>query len=312
MTKRALVTGSAGQDGSYLLELLRAEGYEVRGVTREDGDVTDRAFVESLVKERFDEIYNLASVATVAKPWENPSATLESTGLAPAHFLEAIRTCAPGTRFFQASSAEMYGAVTESPQNELTPFRPQNLYGIGKLFAHNLVEAYRRDHGLFAVSGILFNHESPKRPEGFVTRKIASTIAKIKKGEAEELVIGNLDAKRDWTHAKDTVRAMRMSLAHDHPDSYVIASGEVHAVREFVEAAAAEAGLPLSWEGEGAGEVGKDAEGAVRVRVSPEFYRPPEAHVRQGDISKIRNALGWQPQISFADLVREMVRADLP
>ena len=312
MSKVAVITGVEGQDGSYLKELLDAKGYSVRGVDREDGDVTDREFVRALVKEtKPDEFYNLASIATVARPWDKPLETIASTGLAPLYMLEAIKEFSPRTRFFQASSAEMYGAVTESPQGEHTPFRPQNLYGIGKLMAHNLLEAYRRDQKLFAVSGILFNHESPRRREEFVTRKITNTFAKIKKSEAEELVVGNVNAKRDWTHAKDTVRAMWMSLQAEKSDSYVIASGAVHTVREFIEAAAKVIGMTLTWEGEAEGEVARDEGGKVRARVSPEFYRPVETHVRQGDISKIQRELTWRPEISFENLVREMVESDV-
>ena len=312
MSRSAVITGVRGQDGSYLKELLTAKGYTVHGVGREEGDITDRSFIRALVeKTKPDEWYNLASIATVAKPWDFPLETIASTGLAPLYMLEALKELSPATRFFQASSAAMYGAVTESPQSEATPFRPQNLYGIGKLTAHHLVEAYRRDQKLFAVSGILFNHESPRRAPEFVTRKITQTIARIKKGEEHELVIGNLDARRDWSHAKDVMRAAWMSLQAPQADSYVIASGRAHSVREYIEAAARCVSMTVTWEGEGQKEIGKDESGVVRVRVSPDFYRPVEPHIHQGDISKIQEALGWTPEISFEQLVREMVESDL-
>ena len=312
MSKTAVITGVRGQDGSYLKELLTAKGYTVHGVGREEGDITDRAYVRTLIKEtRPDELYNLASIATVASPWDKPLETIASTGLAPLYMLEALKELSPATRFFQASSAAMYGAITESPQSETTPFYPQNLYSIGKLTAHHLVEAYRRDQKLFAVSGILFNHESPRRAPEFVTRKITRTMARVKKGEEQELVIGNLDARRDWSHAKDVVRAAWMSLQAPQADSYVIASGRAHSVREYIEAAARCIGMTVEWEGEGQKEIGKDESGVVRVRVSPDFYRPVEAHIHQGDISKIQKALGWTPEISFEQLVKEMVESDL-
>jgi len=312
MNKTAVITGVRGQDGSYLKELLTAKGYTVHGVGREEGDITDRSFVRALVEKTTpDELYNLASIATVAKPWDRPLETIASTGLAPLYILEAIKEFSPATRFFQASSAAMYGAVTESPQSEATPFRPQNLYGIGKLTAHHLVEAYRRDQKIFAVSGILFNHESPRRAPEFVTRKITQMIARVKKGEEQELVIGNLDARRDWSHAKDVMRAAWMSLQAPQADSYVIASGNTHSVREVIEVAARYIGMPLEWEGDGQGEIGRDDSGIVRVRVSPDFYRPVENHIHQGDISKIQKALGWAPEISFEQLIGEMVESDL-
>lgn len=309
--KRALITGASGQDGSYLVELLRENGYEVRALTRKDGDITDPTFIEKVVKEeKLDELYNLASVSTVASPWENPEGTLASTALAPLYFLEAIREYSPSTRFFQASSAEMYGAIAESPQNENTPFRPQNLYGIGKLAAHNLVEAYRKDHNLFAISGILFNHESPRRPEAFVTSKITSTLARIKSGEDIDLTLGNLDAQRDWSFAGDIVRGMWMSLQAEKPDTYVFASGTAHTVRDFVNAAAKALDMHITWEGKGEQEVGKNEKGKTIVRVDPVFFRPVETHIRCGDITRARSVLGWVPEISFNELVAMMATND--
>lgn len=319
--KHALITGVGGQDGSYLAELLLANGYSVSGVDRRNvgsvdgveiivGNILKRDFVLDLVYRKFDEIYNLASVSTVQSPWEDPVGTVESTALAPLYFLEAIRTLSPSTRFFQASSTEMHGDVAESPQNETTAFRPRSPYGFGKLFAHNMIEKYRSMHGIFAVSGILFNHESPRRSTHFVTRKITSTLVRIANGENEVLVLGNLDAKRDWGFAGDYVEAMWMMLQTDIPDDYIIASGESHTVRDFVEATASALNLKVIWEGSGDNEVGKDAKGNALVRVSKEFFRPIEKVDRCGDISKIKKTLGWKPKTSFAELVRMMVEAE--
>lgn len=319
--KRALITGITGQDGSYLAELLREKGYAVSGVGRAGGrnvegtelivgDILSQEFVQELVSQKFDEIYNLASIATVQSPWEDPVGTIESTGLAPLYFLEAIRTLSPSTKFFQASSTEMFGDPEKSPQDEATPFHPKNPYGLGKLLAHMTVGQYRVQHGLFAVSGIFFNHESPRRGEGFVTRKITKTLACIKGGTEKELVIGNLDAVRDWGFAGDYVKAMWSMLQNDVPKDYVIASGETHTVRDFINAAARALDLEIVWEGEGEKEVGKDANGNVIVRVSKEFFRPIEKVDRCGNISKIKKDLGWEPQTRFEDLVKMMVEAD--
>lgn len=327
MTRRVLITGITGQDGSYLAEHLLERDYSVSGVVRPgaslehirkieknleliEGDLTEREFVRSLAGRGYSHVYNLASVATVARPWEDPEGTVRITGYAPLAFLEAIREIAPAVRFFQASSAEMYGDIVESPQNESTPFRPRNIYGISKLFAHHMVESYRRDQNVFAVSGILFNHESPRRSLEFVTRKITSMLGKIARGEEKELVVGNLDAKRDWSFAGDIVEAMVMALEHEKPETYVMASGQAYTVREFIEIAASEAGMDISWEGEGENEIGKDQDGNIRVRVSSEFYRPLEAHVRKGDISKISKEIGWKPKTPFPELAKMMVRAD--
>lgn len=319
--KRALITGVNGQDGSYLAELLIENGYAVSGVDRAGGKSTDVAelivgdilsqeFIRELVSQKFDEIYNLASIATVESPWEDPVGTVASTGLAPLYFLEAIRTLSPSTRFFQASSAEMFGAPDKSPQNENTPFHPRSPYGIGKLMSHVLVGQYRREFKLFAVSGILFNHESPRRGERFVTRKITKTLAHIKAGAEKELVVGNVNAVRDWGFAGDYVEAMRAMLQAEAPDDYVIASGETHTVRDVINAAAEALDFKITWEGEGENEVGRDAKGAVVVRVSKDFFRPVEKVERCGDISKIQKALGWKPKTRFEDLVKMMVEAD--
>ena len=326
-TKSALISGITGQDGSYLAELLLGKGYAVTGVTRGgeageniahiadkltlvQGDIGDAGFVEELVSKNFDEIYNLASIATVAEPLKDIPEIERVTAGAPVRFLQAIAAHSPKTRFFQASSAEMYGHVTASPQDEATPFKPVNPYGEAKLKAHRAVEDYR-SKGVFAVSGILFNHESPRRPESFVTRKITATLARISKGKDEILMLGNLDAKRDWSFAGDIVRAMHLSLQADAPDTYVFASGESHTVREFVEIAATTLGMKLSWEGSGETEAGKDASGRTIVKVNPAFFRPVEAHVRQGNIAKAKSVLGWKPEVAFQELVRMMVEADL-
>lgn len=293
--KRALITRVTGQDGSYLAELLREKGYAVSGVARSidrrqsrigdpveliKGDVCDEALVRNLVSKKFDEIYNLASVATVQGPWEDPVGTIASTWLAPFCFLEAIRTLSPETLFFQASSAEMYGDPVESPQKETTIFRPLSPYGSGKLFAHNLTENYRSAHGVFAVSGILFNHESPRRPSHFVTRKITGTLARIARGANDVLKLGNLDAKRDWSFAGDIVRGMWLSMQHTVPGTYVFASGEVHTVREFVEEAARFFSMNLRWKGGGADEKAIDARGKVVVEIDLDFYRSLGTSVR--------------------------------
>ncbi len=323
--KRALITGITGQDGSYLAELLLEKGYGVVGLDRTNsgdtickkitlykGDVTDGELLsEILSKEKPDEIYNLASVATVAKPLEDPVYVLNVTGLAPIAMLEIIRKESPQTKFFQASSAEMFGEPQTCPQSEDTPLHPKNSYGLGKLRAHFAVGQYRVQHGLFAVSGILFNHESPRRGEGFVTRKITKTLARIKAGTEKELVIGNVNAVRDWGFAGDYVEAVWKMLQADVPDDYVIASGETHTVRDFIDAAAAALNFKIAWEGAGENEVGKDTNDNVVVRVSKDFYRPVEKVDRCGDISKIQKALHWKPKTSFEELVRMMVEADV-
>lgn len=325
--KRAFITGITGQDGSYLAELLVGKGYEVAGlhqpgasltfidsirekITLYAGDITDSNLISDIIrKENPDEIYNLASVATVAFPWENPLHVLKVTGLAPVAMLEILKKESPQTKFFQASSAEMFGDPQVSPQNENTQFNPRNPYGIGKLMAHVSVGQYRREFKLFAVSGILFNHESPRRGEGFVTRKISKTLARIKAGNEKELTLGNLNAVRDWGFAGDYVEAMWQMLQADMPQDYVIASGKAHTVRDFINATARVLNFPITWEGEGDTEVGKNAQGDVVVRVSSDFYRPVEKVDRCGDISKIKKDLGWEPGTSFEDLVRMMVDA---
>jgi GDPmannose 4,6-dehydratase len=324
--KRALITGIAGQDGSYLAELLVEKGYAVSGVVRHSsntenlesiqdklelitGDVLDEAFVRSLVAQRFDEIYSLASVATTQGAWADPVGVVRSAGVVPMTFLESIRLTSRETKFFQASSAEIYGDPVESPQSERTLFHPNNPYGYGKLLAHQAVDGYRSQHDLFAVSGILFNHESPRRTVQFVTRKITNTLARIAKGADEVLCLGNLDSVRDWSYVGDIVRGMWLSLQQEKADSYVFASGEVHTVREFVDAAATAVGMSIVWEGAGVEEKGKVG-GKVVVAVDPAFFRPAETRIRQGDITKASRELQWRPEVSFTELVTMMVRAE--
>lgn len=328
MAKKALITGITGQDGSYLAELLLGKGYEVVGVTSGrsnrcnlaavesriewvEGDITDESFVRDIIKSvKPDEIYNLASVATVAKPWDGVPTLSRVVALSPVYFLEAIRSESPSTRFFQASSAELFGAASESPQNEKTPFHPRNPYGIAKSFAHSMVAGYRAQHGLFAVSGILYTHESPRRPKEFVTRKITSSLANIKRGVQASFELGNLESMRDWGFAGDYVEAMWRMLQAETPEDYVIASGATHTVRELVQAAAAALDMPISFEGSGADEVAKDASGKVILAINPEYYRPVEPVPLRGDCAKIERDLGWKPEESFQSLVRMMAESD--
>ena len=326
--RRALITGITGQDGSYLAELLQGKGYSVVGVTSggasranlgssassiewEEGSIADRTFVDAvLMRHRPDEIYNLASVATVAHPWNDLDAIISLTGMAPVHFLENIRTNGYAAKFFQASSAEMFGEPSESPQRETTPLAPRNPYGVSKAFAHQFVSAYRRDHGMFAVSGILFNHESLRRPTSFLTRKITAGLAALKAGKGEVLRLGNLDSVRDWGYAKEYVEAMWRMLQQPEPKDYVIATGKTHTVRECVEAAARALDLPLTWQGTGVDEVGLDADDRIIVSIDPAFYRRPESVVRVGDATKIAAELGWEAQVPFDSLISMMAKAD--
>lgn len=325
MIKKAFVTGVTGQDGSYLAELLLKKGYSVAGlypkggnlafvdnlkekITLYEGDISDVDLLANIIiKEKPDEIYNLASIATVAKPWENPPLVLKVTGLAPVAILEIIRNNAPQTKLFQASSAEIFGDPIESPQSEITMFRPRSPYGMGKLLAHLAVGQYRTQHKIFATSGILFNHESPRRGDSFIIRKITKTLTHIKAGLEKELVVGNLSGVRDWGFAGDYVEAMWMMLHRDTPDDFVIASGMKHSVRYAIDIVSSIIDFPIKWEGENEKEVGKDKNGNIVVRISKDFYRPPEKSYRCGDISKIKHSLGWEPKTSFEELVAIMV-----
>jgi len=314
-SKRALITGITGQDGSYLAELLLEKGYDVHGMVRRSstetfqrlegirdditlhtGDVLDqRSLVDVLRECEPEEIYNLAAMSFVAASWSQPVLTAEFTGTGVTRMLEAMREVSPEARFYQASSSEMFGKVLEVPQTEKTPFYPRSPYGVAKAYGHFITVNYRESYDLFAASGILFNHESQRRGLEFVTRKVTHGAAAIKLGLQEELALGNLDAERDWGYAKDYVEAMWLMLQQDEPDDYVIATGEAHSVRELVAVAFARVGL--------------DPEG--HVRIDPRFLRPAEVEHLVGDASKAREKLGWEPRTSFEAMVQLMVDADL-
>lgn len=336
--KRALVTGITGQDGSYLAELLLSKGYEVFGMVRrsssfntaridhiyqdphdedvrlrlEYGDLADGSSLDQLVKTiRPDEIYNLGAQSHVRVSFDIPEYTSEITGLGCIRLLEAIRESDLQCRFYQASSSEMYGKAVESPQNERTPFYPRSPYACAKAFAFAATRNYRESYGLFAVNGIMFNHESPRRGETFVTRKITRAVARIRAGLQDCLYLGNLAARRDWGYAADYVQAMWLMLQAPEPDDYVIATGESHSVREFCELAFELAELPIKWRGEGLKEVGVNADGKERVRIDPRYFRPAEVDLMLGDASYARKKLGWKPTVTFEGLVKLMVEADL-
>jgi GDPmannose 4,6-dehydratase len=336
--KRALVTGITGQDGSYLAELLLAKGYEVYGMVRrsssfntsridhiyqdphdEDvrlrlvyGDLADGSSLDQLVKTiRPDEIYNLGAQSHVRVSFDIPEYTSEITGLGCIRILEAIRESDLKCRFYQASSSEMYGKAVETPQTERTPFYPRSPYACAKAFAFAATRNYRESYGMFAVNGIMFNHESPRRGETFVTRKITRAVARIRAGMQEGLYLGNLEARRDWGFAGDYVQAMWLMLQADKADDYVIATGESHSVREFCELAFQLAGVPIAWRGEGMKEVGVDAKGIERVRIDARYFRPAEVDLMQGDATFARQQLGWKPTVAFGELVRFMVEADM-
>jgi GDPmannose 4,6-dehydratase len=315
MAKRALITGVTGQDGSYLAELLLEKGYEVTGIVRRSsapnlwriehlldrielrpGDLLDQQSIMKVLAEvRPHELYNLAAMSFVPASWDQPMLTGEFNAQGVTRVLEAIRQVDADIRLYQASSSEMYGKVREVPQTELTPFYPRSPYGVSKVFAHYITVNYRESYNLFAVSGILFNHESPRRGLEFVTRKVTDGVARIKLGLADALTLGNLDAQRDWGFSGDYVRAMWLMLQQTQPDDYVIATGESHSVRELVELAFDH--VKLDWK--------------RYVRLDPKFLRPAEVDHLIGDASKARSGLGWQPEIDFAGLVRMMVDADL-
>ncbi|HUF71739.1 MAG TPA: GDP-mannose 4,6-dehydratase [Gammaproteobacteria bacterium] len=339
--KRALITGITGQDGAYLAELLLAKGYVVHGIKRRAslfntdridhlyrdphdpnqqmilhyGDLTDATNLIRIVQEvRPDEIYNLAAQSHVAVSFETPEYTANSDALGTLRLLEAVRICGlqESTRFYQASSSEMYGKVVETPQRETTPFYPRSPYAAAKVYAYWITVNYREAYGLFACNGILFNHESPLRGETFVTRKITRGLARIKSGLDECLYLGNLDALRDWGHAKDYVRAQWLMLQQEEPADYVIATGLQYSVRHFVETAAAALGMAVEWRGEGVDEAGIDTvSGNTVIRVDPRYFRPTEVDTLLGDASKARAELGWEPEVDFEALVEEMVREDL-
>jgi GDPmannose 4,6-dehydratase len=326
--KRALITGITGQDGSYLAELLLGKGYEVWGVVRRksqegagnvehikdklnliDGDMTDgSSLVRAVEMSDPDEVYNLAAQSFVASSWTSPVATAEINGIGVLNLLEAVRTVKPQARFYQASTSEMFGKVQETPQTETTPFYPRSPYGVAKLFGHWMVKNYRESYGMFACSGILFNHESERRGMEFVTRKISAGVAAIASGKQDYIELGNLDARRDWGHAADYVRGMWLMLQQDAPEDYILATGENYTIREFVEKAFWCVGMRINW-GYGGYEIGVCA-GCTLVKINPKFYRPAEVETLLGNPSKAETELGWKREVSFDDLVRRMVESD--
>ncbi len=330
--KNALITGVNGQDGSYLAELLLEKGYNVYGIMRRKavadyGNVehlkdkihfiyADMIDVVSLINamriSQADEVYNLAAQSFVGTSWDQPVATAEIDAIGVTNMLEAIRTVKPSCRFYQASTSEMFGLVQEIPQKETTPFYPRSPYGVAKLYGHWITKNYRESFGMYACSGILFNHESERRGKEFVTRKITDAVARIKQGVQDCLELGNLDSKRDWGHSKDYVYAMWLMLQQEEPDDYVVATNETRTVREFVETAFAKVGITVEWSGTGVDEVGKDAAtGKVIVRVNKEFFRPAEVDILIGDPTKAEAKLGWVRQVSFDELVDRMVKNDM-
>ncbi len=340
--KKALITGITGQDGAYLTELLLEKGYEVHGIkrrtslfhtTRVDkfyegphqqgkrrfimhyGDMTDATNIIRLVQEiQPDEIYHLAAQSHVKVSFELPEYTADVDALGSLRILEAIRILGltQKTKFYQASTSEMYGKVQEIPQTETTPFYPRSPYGVAKQYAFWITKNYREAYGMYACNGILFNHESPIRGETFVTRKITRAVARIKLGLQDVVYLGNLDAKRDWGHARDYVEAMWLMLQQEKPDDFVIATGQTRSVREFVECAFAEIGITIAWKGSGVDEVGYDIQtGKELVLVDPNYFRPVEVDLLIGDSSKAKKQLGWEPKVSFEQLVKEMVAHDI-
>ncbi len=335
--KKAFITGVTGQDGSYLAELLLHKGYEVHGMVRRTstmnrqriehllraddsherfqlhyGDLTDGSALHQLLKTiRPDEVYNLAAQSHVRISFDVPEYTGDVCGLGTLRLLDALRDTEVPARFYQASSSEMFGKVRETPQNEQTPFYPRSPYAIAKVFAYWATVNFRESYGMFAVNGILFNHESPRRGENFVTKKITKTLANILAGKESELRLGNLYARRDWGYAKDFVEAMWLMLQQKTPADFVIATGETHTVKEFVEEAATALGISLSWEGSGLEEHGLDTKtGKTLVAIDPRFFRPAEVDLLVGDASKAAKDLGWKPAVTFRELVRLMVKAD--
>ena len=336
----ALITGITGQDGSYLAELLLEKGYEVHGIIRRAstfntkridhlyqdpheenvrlflhyGDITDSSNLNRLIEKiQPTEIYNLAAQSHVGVSFDSPEYTAEATGVSTLRILDAIRESGVKTKFYQASTSELFGGLPDTaPQSEKTPFYPKSPYGVAKLYSYWITVNYRESYDIFACNGILFNHESPRRGETFVTRKITRAAAAIHLGMQDKLYLGNLDAKRDWGHAKDYVEGMWRILQQDKPQDYVLAMNETHTVREFVELAFAELGYEIEWQGIGVDEKGIDKNtGKVLVEVDPRYFRPAEVELLWGDSTKARTELGWEPKYSFMDLVKEMVQSDL-
>lgn len=330
--KNALITGVTGQDGSYLAELLLSKGYKVFGLMRRKsqadygnaahlvndvkfiyGDMTDPiSLINAMRISQADEVYNLAAQSFVGTSWEQPLATADIDAIGVTNMLEAIRTVKPSAKFYQASTSEMFGLVQEIPQRETTPFYPRSPYGVAKLYGHWITKNYRESYDMFACSGILFNHESERRGLEFVTRKITNAVARISLGLQDHLELGNMDAKRDWGHARDYVNAMWLMLQQDNADDYVVATGETHTVREFVELSFKEVGIEIEWQGEAEKEIGiNKADGKTVVAINPAFYRPAEVELLLGTPEKAERVLGWKREVSFTELVKLMVANDL-
>jgi GDPmannose 4,6-dehydratase len=340
--KKALITGITGQDGAYLAEFLLNKGYQVHGIKRRSssfnteridhlytdqhdvsndnphltlhyGDLSDAMSLVRIIQNiQPDEIYNLGAQSHVAVSFESPEYTADTVGIGALRILEAIRISGleKKTRYYQASTSELYGKVQETPQNETTPFYPRSPYAAAKLYAYWITINYREAYGIYACNGILFNHESPIRGETFVTRKITRALARIKLGLQDCLYLGNIDAKRDWGHAKDYVEMQWLMLQQDQPEDYAISTGEQHTVREFVEVAAKELGMSIEWQGNGVNEKGY-WNGKAIVSIDPRYFRPTEVETLLGDSTKAKNKLGWTPKITFVELVKEMVKSDL-
>ena len=330
--KNALITGITGQDGSYLAELLLEKGYNVYGIMRRKsvvdygnvdhikdkihfiyGDMTDLiSLINAMKISQADEVYNLAAQSFVTTSWEQPIATAEIDAIGVTNMLEAIRTVKPSAHFYQASTSEMFGMVQEMPQTEKTPFYPRSTQRSTVLYGHWITKNYRESYGVYACSGILFNHESERRGKEFVTRKITDAVARIKQGLQEYVELGNMDSKRDWGHSKDYVRAMWLMLQQEEPDDYVIATNETRTVREFVETAFSHVGITVQWKGTGVDEIGVDAStGKTIVKVNRKFFRPAEVDVLLGNPAKAETKLGWRREIPFAELVKRMVDNDM-
>lgn len=339
--KKALITGITGQDGSYLAELLLEKGYEVHGMVRRSslinthridhlysdphkdgvrlflhyGDLTDSTNIIRLMQQiQPDEIYNLAAMSHVKVSFDTPEYTGNADGLGTLRFLEAIRLLGMESKvkFYQASTSELYGKVVETPQNENTPFYPRSPYGVAKIYGYWITKNYREAYNIFASNGILFNHESPRRGETFVTRKITMAAAAIKVGLQDKIYLGNIDSKRDWGYAKDYVKGMWMMLQQNEPDDFVLATGETHTVREFIELTFKELDIIIEWKGEGVNETGVDKKtGKILIEIDPQYFRPTEVDILLGDYSKAKEKLGWEPETKFTELVQMMVKADL-
>ena len=333
--KTAIITGVTGQDGSYLAELLLSKGYQVYGLVRRtsqptqgrslinhlldndnfhlvNGDLTDQSSIDNAVKEiQPDEFYNLGAQSFVPESWRSPTMTADVTGLGALRCLEAIKLVKPDCKFYRAGSSEQYGEVREIPQNELTPFYPRSPYGCAKVFAYEITRNYRESYGLYACTGILFNHESPRRGLEFVTRKVTMTVARISSGLDEFLSIGNVKAKRDWGFAGDYVEMQWRMLQQEEPEDFVVATGETHSVQDMIDLAFRRVGFDLTWSGEGVDTIATDQNGVIRVKTNPKFFRPAEVDLLIGDYTLASQKLGWKPSTTFEELVNMMVDSDV-